>query len=81
MMMEVGLISTIPMIRKSKEDTKAHHATTPGWRLLTSSQSGKECVSPISGVIVQHVSTQKYILYDGLLKLVKTFLFLFLGLL
>ena len=79
MMMEVGLISTIPMIRKSKEDTKAHHATTPGW--LETSKSGKECVSPISGVIVQHVSTQKYILYDGLLKLVKTFLFLFLGLL
>ena len=51
-----------------------------GSRLL-SSQSWKECVSPISGGIVKHVSAQKYILYDDLLKLVKTFLFLFLGLL
>ena len=45
--------------------------------LETSKLSGKECVSPISCVIVKHVSAQKYILYDDLLKLVKTFLFCF----
>ena len=46
MMMEVGFISTIPMIRKSKEDTKTHHATTPG-ELETSKLSVRErmCIS------------------------------------